>query len=92
MGMLKLGPLPDDKPIKLSITVTGELVALLKAYAEAVGSADGGAVNVERLIPPIVERFIRSDRAFMKARRRPPAARSITRSVPVPVTSAGSNS
>lgn len=72
MPKLKLGPLPDDKPVKLTITVSAELAALLKAYAEAVGSASGRVTAIERMIPPIVERFVRSDRAFMRQHRPQP--------------------
>ncbi len=85
MPKLKLGPLPDDKPIKLTITVSAELAALLKAYAEAVGSADGHVVAIERLIPPIVERFVRSDRAFMR-QRKPPLAGEAAEPVSRPST------
>lgn len=92
MAKLKLAPLPDDKPVKLTITISAELAALLKAYAEAVGSADGGAATVERLIPPLVERFIRSDRAFMKGRRRDQAVGTEVRRPPVAGTPTERNS
>jgi hypothetical protein len=66
---LKLGPIPDDKPVRLTITLSAELAALLRAYAEAVGSGDTKPVTVERIVPPMLERFIRTDRAFMRTRR-----------------------
>jgi hypothetical protein len=34
---LKLGPIPDDKPVRLTITLSAELAALLCSYANAVG-------------------------------------------------------
>ena len=70
MPKLKLGPLPDDKPVRLTVTLPAELHRLLLAYAEAL-AAEGGATaapGVEKLIPPMLERFVRSDRAFFRLR------------------------
>ena len=69
MMKLKLGPIPDDKPVRLTIILSAELDALLRAYAEAVGSGNTKAVTVERIVPPMLERFIRTDRVFMRTRR-----------------------
>jgi hypothetical protein len=69
MMKLKLGSIPDDKPVRLTIIISAELAALLHTYADAVGSGNGKPVTVERIIPPILERFIRTDRAFMRTRR-----------------------
>ena len=69
MMKLKLGPIPDDKPVRLTITLSAELAGLLRAYADAVGSGNTKAVTVERIVPPMLERFIRTDRAFMRTRR-----------------------
>ena len=69
MTKLKLGPIPDDKPVRLTIILSAELAGLLRTYADAVGSGNSKPVTVERIIPPILERFIRTDRAFMRTRR-----------------------
>ena len=69
MPKLKLAPLPDDKPVKITITLSAEQVALVTAYGTAVGSTGGKVPSIERLIPPIIERFIRSDRAFARQLR-----------------------
>ena len=66
---LKLGPIPDDKPVRLTIILSDELAALLRTYADAVGSGSSKPVTVERIVPYILERFIRTDRAFMRTRR-----------------------
>lgn len=66
MAKLKLAPLPDDKPVKITVTLSAELVSLITAYGAAVGAADGKPASTERLVPLMVERFIRSDRAFMR--------------------------
>ena len=69
MMKLKLGPIPDDKPVRLTIILSAELAALLHTYADAVGSGNSKPVTVERIVPHILERFIRTDRAFMRRRR-----------------------
>jgi hypothetical protein len=69
MPKLKLGAIPDDKPVRLTVTVTVELHALLIEYAEAHGREFDRKVTPEKLVPHILERFIRTDRAFAHARR-----------------------
>ena len=70
MTRLKLGPIPDDKPVRLTIILPAELAELLRAYAQAVGSGNPGKpVTLERIVPPMLERFIRTDRVFMRTRR-----------------------
>jgi hypothetical protein len=66
---LKLGPILDDKPVRLTITLSAELAALLRSYADAVGSRNSKPLTVERIAPPILERFIKTDRAFMRTHR-----------------------
>ena len=69
MTKLKLGPIPDDKPVRLTITISAELATLLRAYAEAVGSGNGATpVTMERIVPRMLDRFIRTDRVFMRTR------------------------
>ena len=78
MTKLRIGPLPDDRPIKRSITFTAALDALIRDYAAAIAAQDGlaDAPTIEKLVPIIVERFITSDRAFRAPMHRaPPAVR-----------------
>ena len=72
MPKLKLGAIPDDKPVRLTVTLTAELHALLVEYAEAHAKEFDRKVAPEKLVPHMLERFIRTDRAFAKARRRRP--------------------
>jgi hypothetical protein len=69
MAKLRLGPVPDDKPVTRTIKLSAALDTDLRAYAE-VYATSFGAITVERLIPAMLERFIRSDRGF-KARAVP---------------------
>jgi hypothetical protein len=63
MAKLRLGPVPDDKPVTRTIKLSSALDANLRAYAE-IYAASFGEITVERLIPAMLERFIRSDRGF----------------------------
>ena len=69
---LRIGPLPDDRPIKRTITFTAAQDALIRDYAAAIAAQDGQseAPPVEKLVPIIVERFITTDRAFQAPVRR----------------------
>ena len=66
MVKLRIGPLPDDRPVKRTITFTAAMDALIRNYAAAIAAQDGQseAPTVEKLVPIIVERFITTDRAF----------------------------
>ena len=78
MAKLRIGPLPDDRPIKHTITFTAALDALIRDYAAAIAAQDGlsEAPPVEKLVPIIVERFITTDRAFRSRSSRTPAISS----------------
>ncbi len=72
MTKLKLGPLADDKPVKLSVELPATVHRDLVAYAEALGRTSGQAVSdPAKLIVPMIQRFMATDRAFAKARRTP---------------------
>lgn len=70
MSKLKLGPLPDDKPVKVTVELPASVHRDLVAYAEVLGRETGQPVtDPVRLIVPMLERFMASDRGFAKARR-----------------------
>ena len=70
MAKLKLGPIADDKPVKLTVELPAALHRDLKGYAEILGREAGTPpVDPVRLIAPMLARFIATDRAFMKANR-----------------------
>jgi hypothetical protein len=70
MTKLKLGPLADDKPVKLTLELPAAVHRDLVAYAEVLGSTTGQVVaDPVKLIVPMIERFMATDRAFAKARR-----------------------
>ena len=70
MAKLKLGPLTDDKPVKVAIELPAPLHRDLTAYAEVLARETGQPVtDPVKLIVPMLERFIATDRGFAKARR-----------------------
>lgn len=69
MTKLKLSSVEDEKPVKVTVTLSAALHRNLIAYAEILARASGNTVEPEKLIAPMLERFIASDRAFKKARR-----------------------
>lgn len=70
MAKLKLGPIADDKPIKVTLELPAGLHRDLAAYADILAREAGQqASDPVRLIVPMLERFMATDRGFAKARR-----------------------
>ena len=69
MAKLKLGAIHDDKPMKLRIEIPASVHRNLVAYAEALGREIGQSVDPTKLVGPMLERFMATDRGFAKARR-----------------------
>lgn len=71
MTKLKLGPVHEDKPVKLSVEIPGALFRELIAYSEVHATATGLAepLSPEKIAVPMIERFIATDRGFASARR-----------------------
>ena len=72
MAKLKLGALDDDKPVKASVELPATVHRNLIAYAEVLARETGRPVGDPiKLISPMIERFMATDRAFAHARRTP---------------------
>lgn len=69
MSKLKLGPLADDKPVRLTIELPANTHRDLVTYAEVLGRENSQAVEPARLVAPMLARFMATDRGFAKARR-----------------------
>lgn len=70
MAKLKLGLITDDKPVRVTIDMPAALHRDLAAYARVLGEETGRApMEPARLIVPMLERFIATDRGFAKAKR-----------------------
>jgi hypothetical protein len=68
MTKLKLGAVDDDKPVRLTVALPAALHRDLVAYAAILSRESGKAVEPAKLIAPMVEKFIESDREFARAR------------------------
>lgn len=70
MSKLKLTEIEDDKPVKLAIELPAAVHRDLAVYAEALAQGtDKAAVEPAKLIPPMLARFMATDRAFARLRR-----------------------
>jgi hypothetical protein len=66
-----LGRIEDDKTVKLTIEVPGPVHRDLVRYAELHGREMGldQPLSPEKLISPMLERFMASDRGFSRQKR-----------------------
>ena len=70
MTKLRLGPLLDDKPVKVTVELSAALHRDLAIYAEALSHETGQQVGDPiRLIAPMLQRFIATDRGFARRRK-----------------------
>jgi hypothetical protein len=72
MTKLKLAAVEDDKPVKLTVVLPAALHRDLVAYAEIMSRESGKTVEPAKLIAPMLEKFIASDRGFVRAREAGP--------------------
>ena len=76
MSKLKLGAIPDNKPVKLSIELPADVHRDLVAYADVLACETGQKNEAAKLIAPMLARFMATDRGFAKLRkerRQPPS-------------------
>ena len=72
MTKLKLGAIEDDKPVKLTVELPAQVHRDLLAYAQVLGrESEKTGIEPAKLIPPMLMRFMATDRAFAKARKQP---------------------
>jgi len=65
---LKLAKLPDRTPVKIAVTVSPQLGAKLRLYAELYNALyPGDGESIADLIPYMLESFLDADRNFAKA-------------------------
>ena len=66
---LKIGPLPDTTPVKLTIAVDPVLKANLDLYTKVYEQTYQEKASVAALIPSMLQAFLASDSGFKKARK-----------------------
>lgn len=71
MTKLKLSAIPDDKPVKITIELPAAVFRDLQAYAAILAGANHQAAPSDplKLIAPMLQRFMATDKAFGKAKR-----------------------
>jgi hypothetical protein len=71
MAKLKLGSIADNKPVKLTVELPADVHRNLAAYADVLARETGQQTfDPAKLVAPMLARFMATDRAFAKARRK----------------------
>lgn len=68
-GKLRLGPLPRNEVVRLTVALLAPVKADLDRYAELYGANYGEVVDAAALIPHMIAAFMERDRAFRRARQ-----------------------
>jgi hypothetical protein len=66
---LKIRPLPDRTPVKMSVAIDPDLQAALQDYAAVYEQTYGEKAAIAALVPQMLTAFLDSDAGFRKARR-----------------------
>jgi hypothetical protein len=67
MPTLKLTAIDDDKPVRLTLDLPAKLHRDLVAYGRVLGGER--PIDPVRLVAPMLERFMATDRGFVRAKR-----------------------
>lgn len=70
MSDLKISALPDEKPVRLTIDLPASVHRDILAYADAMNAMHQQRVTPQKLIAPMIEKFMLSDRAFLMWRQK----------------------
>lgn len=71
MTKLKLSAIPDDKPVKITIELPAPVFRDLQAYAAILArtAVEGAPTDPAKLVAPMLQRFMATDKGFAKAKR-----------------------
>ena len=70
VSKLKISAIEDDKPVTMTIKLPAAVHRDLRAYAEVLKREAGHTIDLNSLVAPMLARFMATDRAFRRARRR----------------------
>ncbi|MBO9707445.1 MAG: DUF2274 domain-containing protein [Caulobacter sp.] len=71
MSKLKLGPIEDDTPVKITVELPAAMHRDLIEYGKQLAAETNSKVaEPGKLIVPMVGRFMESDRGFTRGRKR----------------------
>lgn len=65
---LRLGPLPKQQAVKVTISLPAQLKDELERYAAAHSQLYGEKVDAAALIPHMLKRFVATDRGFRSSK------------------------
>jgi hypothetical protein len=70
MIKLKLSVIPDDKPVKITVELPAPVFSDLQAYAAIIAQTAGETMPPDpaKLIAPMLQRFMATDKGFRAAR------------------------
>lgn len=69
MPDLKLGPISDEKPVRITTELPASVHRDLVLYTNALATETRRRLEPAQLVAPMLERFMATDRAFAKFRR-----------------------
>jgi hypothetical protein len=70
MAKLKIAGLTEDKPVKVTLELPASVHRDLVSYAEILARQSGQPISdPNKLITPMLARFMATDRAFAKSRK-----------------------
>jgi hypothetical protein len=69
MAALKLAAVLDDTPVKITVELPAQVHRDLVAYSDALRKSGGRAVEPAKLVPPMLARFMGTDREFARMKR-----------------------
>ena len=69
MAKLKLGPVLNERPVRITIELPATVHRDLIAYAEALKQETGTDTEAVQLVAPMLARFMSTDRGFAKVRQ-----------------------
>ena len=69
MADLRLKSLIDDKPVKMQVELPATVHRDLETYAAIMSAEGGDNIAPQRLVAPMLAKFMASDRGFKKAKR-----------------------
>lgn len=80
---LRLGPVPKQPLVRLTVTLTAEFKATLDRYAAVHAETTGEKHDVSNLIPHMLAAFVSNDRAVQVAARTHARSQNLARSTGV---------
>jgi len=69
MTELRLKSLIDDKPVKMQVELPASVHRDLVRYAEIMSGVGGEKILPQRLVAPMLAKFMTSDRGFAKVKK-----------------------